>query len=175
MSDQDQVIEETLDTQEDVSLNDTEVEQEEVDVAALQAELAKQKELANNYKIRAEKAEKKPAQVISQPTAQPTHSLEDQIAIIKANVALEDLSEVQEFAKFKKITISEALQSPTLKAILADNAEKRQTALAANVATVKRGSQKSSDEALWQKAQKGELPQTPEEAEKIFRMRKGLN
>ena len=165
----DELVDSTL--EEEVTPEVTEVEGEDVDVEALQRDLAKAKELAENYKIRAEKAEK-----AKQPARAETAtvSLQDQYALLQANVALEDLDEVQEYAKFKKITIADALKSQTLKAILAEKKEQRDSAAAANISASKRTTGKVTDDAILSKASKGELPQSQDELERLFKLRKGI-
>lgn len=175
MSDNDEMVtEETLDTQEEAIVDaDSDDTQEDIeDIEELKAKLAKAEELANNYKVRAEKAEKS--------KVQPTHkeaqglSITDQMALVRADVHEDDLEEVQEFAKFKKITIAEALKTPMLKSILLDNKEKRDTAIAANITSSKRVSGKVSDETIFTKAMKGELPESDEELARLWKLRKGI-
>ena len=93
---------------------------------------------------------------------------------MEAKVPESDIEEVQEYANLKKISVSEALKSNVVKTILSDKAEQRNTANAANVGSSKRGSGKITDEALADKASKGEMPDSPEEIARLWRVRKGM-
>lgn len=137
----------------------------------LKAELEKAKELANNYKIRAEKAEKiakEPKQV------KQDISTTDIIALTKANIHEDDIADVQEYAKFKGISIKDALNSSVVKTLLSENAEKRNVASATNTSNVRRGPAQASDEALMSKAQKGELPTNDADLIRLTKARKGI-
>lgn len=132
----------------------------------------KDAELANNYKIRAEKAEKsiKPAEV---PPTPPSMSTKDVMALINAKVTEdEDIAEVEEYARFKGISVSEALKSSVVKGVLAEKAEHRKTAEAANTNTAsKRGVSKNTDEVIEKKFTEGkEL--TDEEIREQARIRR---
>ena len=175
MSEQDFGADSTLESQEEVVLETTD-ESEQIDVEALQAELEKQRELANNYKIRAEKAEKAkvaPQQAKPQQST-ATASLEDQIALMKADVDVEDLGIVTEYAKFKKISIAEAVKSPIVKAELAAAKELRNSALAANTGPSKRGTGKTTDETLLENARNGKMPESEEDIARLFKLRRGI-
>ncbi len=89
----------------------------------------------NNAKARAEKAEAelrklKPKEENNQNDN--SLSTKDFYALNKANVPEEDVDDVLEYAKFKKITVLEALNSSVVKATLAEKAETRRTAQATN-------------------------------------------
>lgn len=163
-------VDSTLESQEDVDLDTT--SEEEVD---WKAEALKAKELANNYKTRAEKAEgkikeSKPAEKVVTAT---THTLEDQMALLKADVAVEDISVVTDYAKFKGISIVEALKSGVVKAELAEKRELRATAAASNVGGAKRASNQVSDDALLENARNGKMPESAAEIERLNRIRRG--
>lgn len=155
------------------------------EVDETQAELEKAKELANNYKIRAEKAERlakslkaeKPKEEekpkVDTPTAGDLSS-RDVFALMKANVAEEDIDEVREYAQLKKISIAEALKASVVKTILSEKAEQRKTANAANTGGSKRGSGKVTDEIILSNFNKGIVPETDEEIERIYKLRKGI-
>lgn len=178
------VSEETvLDTEpivEDLELNDD----EEVDLAAeLEAERkarAKAEEIAENQRIRAEKAEKKVKGVETKPepvetkTNAPELSAKDLYAMMEAKIPQADIDDVLEYAKFKNIPVSEALSTSAVKAILAEKQESRSVADASNTGTVRRGSSKISDETLLAKASKGELPDNDDDLRRLIRLRKGV-
>ncbi len=100
----------------------------------------------------------------------------DTIALIQAKVIeSEDIDEVLEYAKFKKISVSEALKSSVVKATLAEKAEFRRTAEAANTGTNKRVVNKVDDAAALEETfQKGEIPDKGStKAEQVFWARRG--
>ena len=175
MSEQDNGEEAVLEAPEEVVLETTD-ESEEESIEEVKAKLAKAEELANNYKIRAEKAEKaKVAPAPNKPAVQATaYTLEDQIAILKADVPVEDISVVQEYANFKKIPLAEAVKSPIVKAELAERKELRTSAQAANVGSSKRGSGKVTDDMLIANAGKGQLPESEDDMIRLWRAKKGL-
>lgn len=174
-------VADTSTQQEETVLETVEAETEEQDseesVEDYKARLAKAEKLANNYKIRAEKAEK----AVKRPVEQKTESRQsgelgtkDLYALMEAKVAQEDVDEVVEYAKFKNISVSEALKSSVVKTLLSDKAEQRATAEAANVGSSKRSSGKVPDDVLLAKASKGELPDNDADMERLIRLRKGL-
>jgi hypothetical protein len=135
------------------------------------AEALKQKEIAQNQKIRAEKAEKgnkKP------PTAPSVTSTKDLLALMEAKVSDEDIEEVEDYAKYKGISISEALKSSTVKTLLAERREKRDVANATNTGSARRSPSKQSDDVLISKASKGEMPESSEDIARLIRARKGI-
>ncbi len=101
-------------------------------------------------------------------------SIKDSYALIQANVHEEDLDEVLDYAKFKKISISEALQSNLIKATLADKSEYRKTANVSNTGAARKGSAKVSDDTLKSNLAKGIIPEKgSDEAERLFYARRG--
>lgn len=123
-------------------------------------ELTKAQQIAENQRIRAEKAEKELKKlkenktVNSQESVQ--HSTADIIALSKVHE--DDVERVERFAKSEGISVREALKNDELKAILSLREEQRTTASAANVSTTRRTSAKITDEVLVSKASRGELP-----------------
>ena len=160
--------------------SETEREEEEESVEEIKSKLEesekariKAEENYLNQRIRAEKAEKgnkdfKPIQKTGEL------STRDAITLMKANVPEEDIDEVVEYAKFKKLPLSDALKDSVVKSILADKAEMRRTAEASNTGSARRGSSKVSNESLLEKASKGEMPDSQEDIERLWRARKGL-
>lgn len=93
------------------------------------------------------------------PVAKPVDSkvsTQDLVALMKAEVAEEDISEVEEYASFKKISIAEALRTSVVKSLLAEKQEKRNTANATNTGSARRSPAKISDEEILAKARKGD-------------------
>lgn len=148
-----------------------EVIEEEADesVDELKAKLAKAEEIANNQRIRAEKAEKaKKEAPTEQKSDQTGYSLADQMALLNAKVDEEDIERVERFAKSEGISIKEALKNSELKAILAVRSEERTTANVANVSNVRRGNSRPSDESLLQSASAGKLPESDDDIERLM-------
>lgn len=168
-------IEKTVDdaTTETASEEDTSQEStEDESVDDIKARLAKAEELANNYKIRAEKAEKKAKEV--KPEAKADLSNSDMFALLKANVAEDDIDDVKEYASLKNISVAEALKSSIVKGILKEKEEQRTVAVATNVTTARRTTSKLSDDALLSKAEKGDLPDDLDEIARLNKARWGI-
>lgn len=162
------VVADNSNTAEEVQPNETEntettvEETQEESIDDVKAELAKAKELVNSYRVRAEKAEKKAKESTTVETKVTGElSSKDIIALTRAGISDEDLDEVLDFAKYKKIPIAEALKNKTLKTLLKDNEEQRKTASASNTSTARRGSVKVSDDTLVSQMEKGEVPEDP--------------
>lgn len=136
--------------------------------AQLEAEKAlrtKADEIAENQRIRAEKAEKAGKTAV-EPAKKATPkagemSQDDLYAVIKADVPQEDINDVKEYATLKGITVAEALKSNVVKTILADKAEQRNIAEATNTGTARRGAANIPDSTLVENASKGNLPDDP--------------
>lgn len=156
------VVDNSNTTEEEVletSNDDSNDESESVD--ELKARLAKAEELANNQKIRAEKAEKiAKGKTETQVTTQM--STRDLLALVSAGVHEEDIAEVEEYAKFKGISIAEAIKAPMVKTLLNEKQEVRKTAQATNTGNVRKGQAKVSGETLLAKARAGEAVADPE-------------
>lgn len=129
----------------------------------IKARLSKAELLANNYKVRAEKAEKRAKEVQpSEERAKSDLSSKDIIALTRAGVSEDDMDEVIDFAKYKKISIVDALKHNTVKSLLKDKEEQRKSAEVANTSTARRGAVKPSDEEIIDKMVRGQLPEDPE-------------
>lgn len=141
----------------------------------------KAEELANNYKIRAEKAEaklkepKEEKKEVIAPKTNDSLSQTDLIAILKADVAEEDIEEVVSYASLKKISVADALKSNVIKTILSEKAEQRATANATATNNRRGGSSsKLTPSQILENAKKGDLPESDEEMKILVRARKGL-
>ena len=134
---------------------------------------AKAEEIARNQKIRAEKAEGKvKTEVAPQQTVnQGDISQKDLYAMSQANVSIEDFDEVVEYAKFKNLSVIDALKSTALKAILSEKTEQRNTARATSTGSSKRASYKASDEALLENFKKGVVPESDEDIARLVKLR----
>lgn len=157
-------------------VEDIELIDEPEEEVVSKAEYDKLKEIAENQRIRAEKAERKSKEPpkSEEPKATSDLSTKDVLALVQANVAADDIDEVVEYARFKNIPVIDAIKSSAVKAILQEKKENRTVAEAANTGTVRRGSSKISDEVLMAKASKGELPDNDDDLRRLIRLRKGI-
>ena len=135
-------------------------------------EAEKAKELAENYKIRAEKAEKaSKGDFKGEKTPKNKEGEElssrDIIALTNANIAVDDIDVVLDYAKFKKISVAEALKSSVVKATLAENEEHRKTAAATNTGAGRRGVQQKSEDSLLSEFKSGKVPETDDEMDRL--------
>lgn len=161
-----------LNTQEEtVELDTTESTEEDSEQIDWKAEALKAKEIAENQRIRAEKAEGKIKTEKTQVKASksPELSTMDIIALTKANIETEDIEEVMDYAKFKGISIADALKSSVVKATLSERAEQRNVSLATNTGGSKRGVARVSDETLVANAQKGNLPESDADIDRLMK------
>lgn len=101
------------------------------------------------------------------PQTDSSLSTKDVFVLIKAGVPEEDIDEVVEYSKLKNISISEALNSPIVKTILANNQELRDTANGTHTGAGKKGSAKLSDEALLENARNGILPESDDDMRRL--------
>lgn len=151
----------------------TEVTQEDESTEVdWEAEAKKAKELATNYKIRAEKAEKKAKEKAPEPAG--AMSFADMKALIQEKVHDDDVPQVQEYAALKGISVAEALKSNVVKTILKENEEARNVSVATNVSTARRTKSSVSDDVLLANAQKGVLPESSEDIARLNRARWGI-
>lgn len=102
-------------------------------------------------------------------------STKDLYAMMDAKVKNDDVEDVADYAKFKNISIPEALKSTTLKAILENKNEKRMSSDATNTKGGKRGTAKVSDETVLDNAAQGKLPDDPAQLVKARHFKKNKN
>jgi hypothetical protein len=144
MNEDEIVLDENSNTSEEVELEPTETE--EVDWKAL---ALKEKQRADNLKIRAEKAEK-------QGKVEPEGRIsQDLIALTNAKVHEDDVPEVEDYAKYKKISVADALKSNVIKTLLAEKRELRDSANVANTGPSRRSNAKPSADAMLKNAREG--------------------
>lgn len=158
-----EVVEETVDNQEEPEKPEREEETPEAKHARLKRQLA-QHEKKFGFKEEGDKPEpkkKKEAEL----------SFKDTLAIAKADVHEDDLDEVIEFAKFKGMSVADALKSEKLKAMISVNKEHRTSADVANTASARRGSAKISDDVLLDKAAKGEMPDSDADIQRLLKLK----
>ncbi len=144
------------------STEETVLETESVEEIDWEARAKKAEELAQNQKIRAEKAEKlaKNSKVDTKVETKEVGTLnsKDLLALMNAKVSEEDVSDVEDYAKFKGISLTEALKSSTVKNILAEKEEARKVALATNTGNARRVTKKVTGDDLLDEAAKGNMP-----------------
>lgn len=167
--------EEVLETSNEGQVNNEQEEGESIE--EYKARLAKAEEIANNYKVRAEKAEKLAKVVkteVKKEAKSDNMSTKDLYALMEAKVPQDDVDDVVEYAKFKGISVADALKTSFVKTALSDKAEQRRIAEATNVGSTRRGSVKATGDVLISKAQKGELPESEDDMIALIKARKGL-
>lgn len=151
--------EEVLETS-DESVDDSDDSSDDVD---WETRAKKAEELASNYKIRAEKAERNSKELkrstvdTKEAPKAAAMSVQDYLALSKANIHEDDISEVEEWARFKGMSISQALKTSTVKSILSEKEEFRKTASASNTGAARRGQVKPSPESILTKARAGDV------------------
>lgn len=98
----------------------------------------------------------------------------DTIAIMRANVHTDDIDEVVEYAKFKRISVPEALKSTVIRGLLSEKEEFRKSEEVANTSSSRRVVNKVTPDALLKNLSKGEVPEAgSKDAEELFYARRG--
>jgi hypothetical protein len=141
------------------------------------------KELYENQKIRAEKAEREAKKLKESKTSEvktpkkeeatsknePQLSVKDSAILLENKVPTDDWDDVVEYANFKGISIREALNNSVVKSTLSEKAEERKSASAANTSGSRRGTSKISGENLLEKARKnGAIPDDDKELDALL-------
>lgn len=152
-------------TENDTDNNDSESAEE---LAALRKELATTKAQKEHWRAKA--SEKKET---SSKTEESTINPKDMYAMMQANVHEEDIDTVTKYAQFENISIADALKSDVVKTILSNKAEYRKTAEVTNTTAARRSTTKATDETLMSNLSKGVVPESKDEAERIFWARRG--
>lgn len=174
-NEQDEVIIDSTENNEDVEIvleDNTEETPSEVKVETKPEETAEAKR--SRLKRQLEQHEKKMG--LKKEEVKPITSVistKDLVALMENKVAEEDIDEVENYAKYKGISISEALKSSVVKTLIAESQEKRNTANATNTGSSRKSPSKVSDEVLISKAQKGDMPESEEDMIRLIRARMG--
>jgi hypothetical protein len=164
---------------EDVQVEQETVEQEETteDETESQPEdtvvITKEKFKAMQEKaIKFDESLKKP-----KPKANPSHvtpELDNATIARIYDIHEDDIEEVLDLAKFKKLSLAETLKLGATKAILAEKAEFRKTAETSNTGNARRGVGKVSDDVLLKNLSDGKIPAPgSEDAERLFWAKRG--
>lgn len=120
------------------------------------------------------KAKLKTLENKQQPQDSSQLSPMDTIALVNAKITnKEDIEDVADYARFKKISVSEALNSGVMKTHLAQKAEERASAEAANTSGSRRSSGKVTDDTLLANWEKGILPESEDDIRRLWRARQG--
>jgi hypothetical protein len=158
---------EVLETTEKVAEETTETPEELTaeQIAELKAKAAKADELEKKNKQLFERAKK--AETEKAPLQEEGLSNRDVLYLAKADVHEDDVDEVLDWAKFKKISVAYAHKQ--LKATLDVRAEQRKSASASHTKGGARGTSKTTGEDLLRKAERtGEVPETAEGMNDLF-------
>lgn len=160
---------EVLETTEETTTEETDVDKDN-ETKSTETSTDEEKE---SLRLENEELKKKNSQLFERAkkaekaeTSKDGLSPRDAILIAKSNIDDEDVDEVLDFAKYRKIPVGEALKNQTLQSILRDRVEERKTATAAQTRSARGTSQVSSDVIL-SRAQKGEIPDKETDIEKL--------
>lgn len=176
--DEEMVPQETLDTAPGEDTLVPEEVTEDVNVEQDQDEIAKARELANNYKIRAEKAERllkqkseaKPAEDVKLQN-DVALTPKDYLALTEHKIGSEDFDEVLRLSKLLGKSIAETVKDKTAKIILEQRAEERATSLAAHTGNGRRGTKAETADDILEKFSKGHISEKDDDIEKLVKAR----
>lgn len=156
---------ETTENEEVVEDQFDETTEPEVDVEALKKENATLKAQKDHWKKKAEGPKPEPK------TDTPVDGLTAKDVLVLSSEGVtnqQDVESVEEYARFKKITIAEALKQPMLKQILATQQEERKTAQVTQTRGGARAINKNTGDELWKRAQSGNYPDNPDDLDKML-------
>lgn len=95
-------------------------------------------------------------------------SQSDLIALMKADIAEEDIDEVVQAAKVLKLSVKDALKTSVVRTILAERKEERETAQKTQTGTKRAGVHSPSGKEILAKAEaSGEIPDSDEDIRKL--------
>lgn len=165
-----EVINSTNDT--DETVNETLEENDNSEkLSALEQKIKTLEAQKDHWRKKAEGGTDKSADKTVQTNATSLSAF-DLIAIQNAGVKEEDeLQEVMEYAKYKNISVSEALKSNIVKTTLKDMREFKQTSEASNTGPSRRGVSKPTDSSLIANASNGSLPDSEDDIARLVMLR----
>lgn len=146
-------------------------EQTEETESDLEARLKKAEEIANNQRIRAEKAEKalkaskKPKQEETPKSGLDLDQLDEAAELLE--IPKEDRAEVKEYAERKGISIAEAKKQPIIQSFLNTQKEYRTSADLANAKDTKRNNAPKTDEQILADFDKGIISEKDEDIDAL--------
>ncbi len=161
--------------------DDTQIEAEEVELEETEEDVEETEEedktdwkaVAAEEKAKREKAEQTIIKAKQKPKEETNGlSTQDIIALTRANIEDEDIDEVLDYAKYRKISVAEALKSNVVKATLSERTEERKSAQAVHTGGgTRRAGGSISDERLLADANKGIMPDSEEDIARIARLK----
>jgi len=156
---------------------DEETEFERID-KAVEREMHNRKMLSSaigaKVKLRNEADELRKKIPVPAPEPKPEEKVQDLsttdiIYLAKTDIDESDVEEVTNYAKTMKVSVKEAHEF--FKPILAVRAEQRSTATATNTGTGRRSNAKLSDDAFLSNVEKGNLPDSDEEIQRLVALK----
>lgn len=168
--------EETVNTQDEaieVEVDETNTEEvpDEDEKAKLEKQIATLQAQKEHWRKKA--TEKKDVATTSKDEPKIELSTVEIIALAKADLDPEDADEVLEYARFKKIPVTEALKSTAVKAVIAEKKEQKAIANATNTSSQRRGTARVSEERLLENARKGIMPDNDADLERLIEAQRG--
>ena len=169
-NDENEGVETQEETQEEVELEEVEDSAEEGEDIDFSAKYEEEKA----RRIKAEEAIEKAKKKGKTAPAVATNGLStsDIIALTRANIEDEDIDEVIDYARYKKVSIAEALKSGVVKATLQEKSEERKSAQAVYTGSgTRRAGGSVSDERLMADARKGIMPESETDMARLTTLR----
>jgi hypothetical protein len=163
------ILNEEVEIEEDENLNDDEQpEQDDSEVIELRKKIKTIEAQKEHWRKKASTPIDKKTETVSELSSK------DLLALMKSEINEDDIDDVVEYAKFKKISISEALKTSTIKAIISEKSEYRKTAELTSTRNTRQSNTKVSDNTLLKKFSDGDVPEAgSDEAERLFWARRG--
>lgn len=171
MENEEEIIDSTNNTEntENTSAEDNQEVAPQDDVESLKKTIATLEAQKEHWREKAQSNKAKATE--PKPTSNSDLSGLDILTLSKANVDSEDVEEVVNWAKYKGVSVSEALKSNELNAILNVRKDMRVTANASNTGASRRQTGKLSDEALLNLARSGKMPESEEDLDRLVRLK----
>ena len=132
------------------------------------ADLKKKADVSSQNYERAKKAEAELKELKSKAPKEKEVQLttKDTIALVNAKIETDDFDSVIDWAKFKGISVSDALKDKTLQTVLREKSEERQTAQATSTKGG-RSFSRETPENIIARASKGDIPEDDEGIAKL--------
>ena len=168
---QDETEETTTSEGSDTSSDDS----QEDDGTDWKAKAIEERNLRKEEEARRKKAEEtieKAKNRAKKPEATVTGlSATDIIALTKANIEAEDIEDVLDYAKYKNVSVVEALKSSVVKATLTEKAELRKSVEAISTGSGRRAGTRITDEQLLADARRGVMPTSDSDLDRLVELR----
>jgi hypothetical protein len=152
-------------------------EEEMIDDDDTAERLRKAEEIANNQKIRAEKAEASLKALRNKPKETETPK-NDSLPLkdIRAlqDVHDDDVDDLLDYAKYKGISVAEAKKSVAMQAVLKSKEEERRTAQASNTGGGKRGTSAKTDEQVIAEVNQGNISEDDADIARLAEARNAM-